>query len=242
MKFLVFSDIHGNLEAIEEVLGRIDVVGPDMVVCLGDVVGYGADPGKCVELVRKHADIIISGNHDMAATGRIRTDGFNPSAREAIKWTAATLEPDHISALRTSVPMRRYEDCLFTHATPISPLDWEYVYTVAQAREIFLNFSEKFIFIGHTHIPAIIRYTREQRAVSVGKTLVEVEPECRYLINTGSVGQPRDGSNGACYTILDTSRGIIDQRRINYDFSKAQDKILKAGLPEILAARLANGE
>jgi len=220
----------------------MDVIGPDMVVCLGDVVGYGADPGRCVELVRKHSDILISGNHDMAATGQIRIDGFNPSAREAIRWTAGNLRPDHISILKMAVPARRHEDCLFTHATPISPLDWEYVYTVAQAREIFMNFSEKFIFIGHTHIPAVIKYSRMRKAVSLGKSLVEVERGSRYLINTGSVGQPRDGSNGACYTVLDTSRGIIDQRRISYDFAKAQDKILKAGLPEILAARLANGE
>lgn len=242
MKYFVFSDIHGNLEALREVISQIDVIKPDLVVCLGDIVGYGADPDKCVELVYENADIRIAGNHDMAATGQISTDGFNPSAREAIRWTSNMLTAEHIRILEESEISRKHDDCLFVHASPISPLDWDYVYTVAQAIEIFQYFDSKFVFVGHTHIPGIINNSASEGPKAVDGNLVKVEADGRYLINTGSVGQPRDGYNSACFTVLDTDRGIIDQRRVSYDFASAQKKILNAGLPEILALRLENGE
>jgi predicted phosphodiesterase len=238
MKYLIFSDIHGNLEALEKILGYVEEIHPDLIISLGDVVGYGADPGKCVELVEKYAQVKICGNHDMAATGLLSSSGFNETAQKAIKWTSNNLNEEQLEALKNCESIFHHDDCLFAHASPLSPLNWEYVYNISQVTKIFKHSNEKFIFIGHTHIPAIISYDEEEGAKTLQHTLVNIDQGKRYLINTGSVGQPRDGINETCFTILDTAEGTINQRRAKYNFTLAQEKILAAGLPGSLASRL----
>ncbi len=243
MKYMVFSDIHGNLESLQKVLKEAETIHPDMIISLGDVVGYGADPAKCVELVEEYAHVKIMGNHDLVAAGLSPSAGFNEIAQKSIKWTSDILNEEQLNALKDYEPIFHHRDCLFAHASPLSPLNWKYIYNILQAREIFENTNEKFIFVGHTHIPGIVSYNNNGDAETIQNTLINnIDPEKRYLINTGSVGQPRDGINAACFTILDTVKGIITQKRVKYNFSPTQEKILAAGLPGTLATRLENGK
>ncbi|MFO7915262.1 MAG: metallophosphoesterase family protein [Candidatus Krumholzibacteriales bacterium] len=242
MKIIVFSDVHGNLESLRRVVEEFRAIEPDLVVSLGDVVGYGAQPAECIELVWKTADILISGNHDYAAAGLTPTDNFNPVARNSIKWTADALNQRQINFLKSFQPLVHRRDCLFTHSSPLSPLEWPYITTLAQSREILEKTEEKFIFIGHTHIPALISFDSHGQIEYLLNSPVRIEPGFRYLINAGSVGQPRDGINAACFTLLDTDSGFIEQKRVEYDFRATQREILHAGLPERLASRLESGE
>ncbi len=239
MRYIVISDIHGNVEALERVLEETDTLRPDIFVSLGDVVGYGANPSECIDIIEEYAHISIGGNHDLAAAGLTDSDDFNSTAKRAIMWTVKSLDPRHRDILERYDLLRRYGKCLFTHASPISPLDWDYVYTVGQAKAIFESFSEKFIFIGHTHVPGIIAYDQNSGCKVVRSSILQVEPGSRYLINVGSIGQPRDGIAASSFALLDVKKGIITIRRVPYDVRSAQKKIRSVGLPESLALRLA---
>lgn len=239
MRYFVFSDIHGNVEALQTVLEEIEVLRPDIIVSLGDVVGYGANPGECVDIVQEHAHIRIGGNHDLAAVGLEDSDTFNTTAQRSIIWTAQALKQRQRGILERYDTLRRYGGCLFTHASPVSPLDWEYLYTVSQAKRVFENFGEKFIFVGHTHIPGIITYNERTGCKVADNSFMQVEQGIRYLINVGSIGQPRDGIAAASFAILDVKKKLISMRRVPYDIPTAQRKIRSAGLPESLALRLA---
>jgi len=239
MRFLVFSDIHGNVEALERVLEEADRLRPDMVVSLGDVVGYGANPNECISLVQEAARIRIGGNHDVAAAGIIGTDTFNSTAQRAIRWTSRAIHPSHRDALAEYDTVRRYGECIFAHASPLSPMEWEYVYTINQANAIFEKTTEKYIFIGHTHVPAIIEHNGMRGSKVVSGTLSVIAPESRYLVNVGSIGQPRDGIAAASFALLDAKKRTITIRRVPYDIRSAQEKIRNVGLPESLAERLA---
>jgi predicted phosphodiesterase len=239
MRYLVFSDVHGNLEALERALEAADALRPDIIVSLGDVVGYGASPNECIDLVQECAQIRIGGNHDVAAAGLIGTDTFSANAQKAIQWTSRAINPLGRDRLGEYDTVRRYGECIFAHASPVSPMDWEYVYTVSQASAIFAKISERFIFIGHTHVPGIIEHKGVKGARVIGGTFCATEPESRYLINVGSIGQPRDGIAAASFALLDAKKETITIRRIPYDIRSAQEKIRTVGLPEALAARLA---
>ncbi len=241
MRYLIFSDIHANLEALENITEEINVLNPDIVVSLGDVVGYGANPAECVDLVEEYSHIKICGNHDLAATGVLSAGNFNETARRAIAWTGQSLDSLRMEQLEDYDPVRRYSDCIFAHSSPVSPLDWEYILTKNQAREIFEKTSEKFIIVGHTHIPGIIIYDSGKCRVE-HSSRVAIQPGIRYLINVGSVGQPRDGVAAASYAMLDEKRQRLSLRRIPYDVRSAQEKIRSAGLPESLATRLVTAK
>jgi len=239
MRFLVFSDIHGNIEALERALEEAERLRPDMIVSLGDVVGYGANPNECISLVQEAAHIRIGGNHDVAAAGIIGTETFNGTAQKAIQWTSRTIHPRNRDYLGEYDTVRRYAECVFAHASPVSPMDWEYVYTINQANAIFTKTTEKFIFIGHTHVPAIIEHNGARGSRVVTGTFSPVASESRYLVNVGSIGQPRDGIAAASFALLDMKKGTIAIRRVPYDIRSAQEKIRNVGLPESLAERLA---
>jgi predicted phosphodiesterase len=239
MRYLIFSDVHGNIEALEMVLEEIASLRPDIIVSLGDVVGYGANPRECVEAVEEYAHIRVGGNHDLAAIGLEDSDTFNPTARRAILWTARTLTPRHRDLLERYDPVRRYGACIFAHGSPVSPLDFEYVYSVSQAKTIFKQCAETFIFIGHTHVPGIISFNEREGCRVVDNSILHVAAGSRYLVNVGSIGQPRDGIAAASFALLDLKKNRISLRRIPYDVASAQRKISEAGLPESLASRLA---
>ncbi len=237
----VISDIHGNLEALEAVLVDARKEGATDVICLGDIVGYGADPNRCVELVRESSAAVVLGNHDAAALDPAEADEFNPLARDAILWTRRTLSPANLEMLR-SLPMAHVRDEIrYVHASPEAPETWPYVLNVADAQFAFSAFSEAVCFIGHTHVPTWMVLEDGMVIDMIVAEQLEMRGEGRALINVGSVGQPRDGDWRASYVLFDREQRRVVARRVEYALEAATAKILAAGLPEELAHRLSFG-
>ena len=242
MKYVIISDIHGNLEALEATRREIERISPDKILCLGDLVGYGASPNECVESTREICDVTVAGNHDFGAIGRTDIAYFNMYAREAILWTAKALKDDAFHYLR-DLPFAEVvgDHIRIVHATPREPERWNYIFTHEQALEEFRAFQERVCFIGHSHQPAIYELMDEETLI-VNADHVEVRGERRYLVNVGSVGQPRDGDPRACICVYDETNADISIRRIEYDIDGAKKRINDAGLPPVLANRLSWGE
>jgi diadenosine tetraphosphatase ApaH/serine/threonine PP2A family protein phosphatase len=241
MLHAVISDIHGNLEALEAVLADLERHRPASMVCLGDFVGYGASPNPCIDRLRPLLEASVIGNHDLAAIGRLRLGGFNSDAAEAARWTDQHLSPANrawLEGLPYSVPWR---GALLVHASPLHPEEWNYVLSPADAEAEMSACAETLVLIGHSHYPGTFeldggraRYTRaaELRALS-GR---------RYLVNVGSVGQPRDGDPRAAYLLYDDRERTLRHVRLDYDVEAAMSRIRDAGLPGFLAERLRWGE
>jgi len=229
----IISDIHANLEALTAVLAAGKELGIDEWVCLGDMVGYGADPNECVELVRARCSVVLLGNHDEAAVAEGEPPGFNPWAAEAILWTQQALQDEHKQYLRER-PLRHETDlATYVHSTPIRPEEWEYILSAADALACADGFSTPLCFVGHSHQPAI--YELPARTP---------DGPSRWLVNAGSVGQPRDGDPRACMVLVRPVEGGevgVQFIRIGYDIGTARRKILRAGLPAVLAHRLVRG-
>lgn len=238
--YAIISDVHANLESLNAVLAVIEGLPVENILFLGDAVGYGPDPNECVELIRKKSALMIAGNHDLAAAAAADLTYFNPYAREAIEWTAAVLKPA-LKGLLGRLPLTGTvpeEGIFIVHASPRDPEGWHYIDTLAEARMGFQYFTGQICFIGHSHVPIIIELmpdgtvrTYEDRAV--------LQEKCRYIINAGSTGQPRDGNPDAAYAML---RGnIVEIIRVSYDIVRTQQKMRDAGLPAFLIQRLALG-
>ncbi|MCB2203262.1 metallophosphatase family protein [bacterium] len=233
MRLAIISDIHANLEALRAVLDDIRIRQADRIVCLGDIVGYGADPAACVALVREHASICVLGNHDAAVFATHHRAYFNPYALEAVTWTAQQLNADDVAFLK-QLPYRvSFENMLFVHSSPRAPEEWEYVFSGMEARMQTRHFFERLCFVGHSHIPGVYPLDSGVR---------EYAPTGRFLINVGSVGQPRDRDWRSAYGLLDTVAGSYEARRVEYDVEAAMHKIRESGLPPRLAERLRAGE
>lgn len=241
MTTALISDVHANLEALEVVLRAIDDRGVRRILCLGDVVGYGASPNECLSLVRARCEMVLLGNHDSAASGGPEAVRFNPNARAAALWTARALTPEHRDYLRGLCLSRRVETFLCVHASPAAPRDWEYIFDRFDAEPQFQFFTETVCFIGHTHQPAIFERS-PSGCVFLPPGRHRFEPDRRYIVNVGSVGQPRDRDPRACFVFLHEGVGEIEFVRVPYDVAGAQQKIRDAHLPPVLAARLATGE
>jgi predicted phosphodiesterase len=243
MKIAVISDIHANIEALEAVIADINRQKPDEIICLGDIVGYGANPNECIDLVKKTCSLIILGNHDAAAVGLLSTDHFNVHAKIAIDWTAENLLPDAKTFLR-SLPLRENKHShAFVHATPYEPNMWYYITSLEEAAFNFQFFETVFCFVGHTHIPIIIVLENEKEVyVHQGVDIHYTDmKQARFLINVGSVGQPRDRNPKPCYGILDTDAGKFEYRRVSYDIAATQSKMRKIKMPDFLVTRLNDG-
>jgi diadenosine tetraphosphatase ApaH/serine/threonine PP2A family protein phosphatase len=240
VQYALVSDIHSNLEALEAVLADIAGQAVDEILCLGDLVGYGADPNECTRRIGDLTSHVVSGNHDSAVVGQTDISHFNPHARRAVAWTAEIIDPEQARYLSRRPFVDRIDDLLLVHATPSEPDAWNYLLTAPAARAEFGSFSESICFIGHSHQPI---FFCSDGAVHSGKTdRLTCDPGLRYIVNIGSVGQPRDGDPRSCYAIYDADRRVVQLRRVAYDIKSAQRKILKAGLPPVLAARLSRGE
>jgi len=241
MTTALISDIHGNLEALDAVLAEIEARRPRRVFCLGDVVGYGASPNECLAKVRKHCELVLLGNHDAAASGGPEAARFNIYARVAAEWTAKTLTRENREYLQR-LPLTSSQGSTFlVHASPACPRDWEYLLDRFDAEPQFHYFNEAICFIGHTHQPAV--YMADPSGCkSLPLSNVTLQADRRYIINVGSVGQPRDHDPRACFVIYHEATGGIEFVRVPYDIEGAQAKIRAAQLPEVLAARLATGE
>ncbi len=242
MRYGIISDIHGNLEALTIVLEELENSNIDKYMCLGDIVGYGANPNECITLIREKTDIIIAGNHDHAAVGLTRTDNFNPYAKRAVEWTNKTLITENIEFLKgLSLNLVIDETIMIVHSTPSRPEIWNYIFSTYEARREFSYYSEPIGFIGHSHQPLIFHGDGE-RCYLYRDNRITINLEERYLINVGSVGQPRDGNPKACYCIYDNDESIVEIYRTEYDVETARQKIIDAGLPEVLGDRLIEGQ
>lgn len=234
----IISDVHANLEALVSVLKKIDEEKVDVIIFLGDCVGYGPAPAECLDILLDRADIMLAGNHDWAAAGLTDMTYFNPYAREAIEWTRDRLNSSQEDCLR-SLPLTSVRGNMFlVHGTPREPEQWHYLTNREDAQLNFAYFEEPLCLVGHSHIPFIMERTPAGRITSL-KGAVAVNKENRYIINTGSVGQPRDGNPEAAYAIL--KEDIVVIKRTAYDIVRTQKKMRKAGLPEYLIDRLSIG-
>jgi len=240
MRVAIISDIHSNLEALEAVLEDAGEQRIDEFYCLGDIVGYGANPNECLQRVRDLTEQVVAGNHDHAVVGLTDISYFNLHARRAVTWTTETLLKEHSEYLRRLPFSLQRGQIFLVHATPSDPPAWNYLLSSQIARDEFETFDGQLCFIGHSHQPII--FSRREGDQRWPAELYTCRPDDRYIINVGSVGQPRDGDPRASYAILDDQRGTVQLRRVKYDIQTAQRKILQAGLPPLLAVRLAHGE
>ena len=243
MRYLILSDIHANLPALEAVLAAAGAV--DAVWCLGDLVGYGPQPNECVERVRNLPGLrCVAGNHDWAALGKLSLTDFNPQARWAVEWTAQQLIPAHRAWLDGLPERIEEEGFTLVHGSPRHPI-WEYVLNSAVASENMAYFDTPACLVGHTHVAVIFlepgRQHRAAPAIVPEPGQVFSYRPVRAIINPGSVGQPRDGDPRASYALLDTEAGQIEYRRETYAIQETQERIRAAGLPERLALRLSYG-
>jgi diadenosine tetraphosphatase ApaH/serine/threonine PP2A family protein phosphatase len=240
VRYAIVSDIHSNLEALEAVFARIE---PDeQVLCLGDIVGYGPNPNECVALVRARASACILGNHDVAAIDDHGLAYFNPMAREAMKWTQGVLLPEHVAWLDSLSYELRMPDYLLVHGAPVDY--FEYILDTEAAARAFAATDAPLVFVGHSHVPESYACGSDgqiaQKRRPRGGTL-ELETGSRYVINAGSVGQPRDRNPEASFVRFDSSARTVVWERVEYAIAKVQAKIEAAHLPPALAERLGVG-
>ena len=240
MKYAVIADIHSNLEALEVVLADAKAQQCTHYCCIGDVVGYGANPRECLEIVRSMGMPCVKGNHDEYCSMDETLEGFNPHAAEAVQWTRQQLTPDDRQWLRDLKYVRLVASFSMVHATLDVPQRWGYVFDKLAAAASFTYQNTGVCFFGHTHVP--VAFIRDSMVRGGTYSKFKVEPGRKYFVNVGSVGQPRDLNPKAAYVIYDLDEQTIELRRLDYDIPKAQQKILEAGLPPRLAERLSHGK
>ena len=232
--------MHGNLEALRAVLA--DAAGQaDAVLCLGDTVGYGADPLACVELIAERSEAIVAGNHEHAVAGRLDLGWFNRYARASAEWTRERLDTAHREWLGALPLVREIGDATLVHASPAQPDEWEYLVTAEDGFAAFSHFATRWCFVGHSHVPGVWSLGSSGPDHERGAAAVRSEQGRRYIVNVGSVGQPRDRDPRATWALWDVEAGRVDLRRVVYDVDAARRKIVEAGLPQFLADRLAAG-
>jgi predicted phosphodiesterase len=239
MKFAIIADIHANLEAFTVVLEDIKQQKCTHYACLGDVVGYNANPKECLDIVRKMNIPVVKGNHDEYCSTDGPLDGFNPAAAEAVNWTRKQLSHDDRQWLRDLKYVRMVTNFTIVHATLDGPQRWGYVFDKLAAAASFTYQNTAVCFFGHTHVP--VAFVRDNLVRGGTYSKFKVEPGKKYFVNVGAIGQPRDNNPKAAYVVYDTDEGTIELRRLDYDIAAAQKKILDAGLPPRLAERLAFG-
>ena len=245
MRYLIVSDLHANWQALEAVLG--EAAGAyDQALCCGDLVGYGAEPNPVVDWARANCAVVVRGNHDKVSTGQEDLEWFNPVARASALWTQQNLTPANVEYIRGlpkgPVPVDGFQ---MLHGSPYD--EDEYVTAAGEAGQAFGYLESRLAFFGHTHIQGGFIWNRSRvetipaTSARSRRQQMEVEPECGYLVNPGSVGQPRDGDPRAAYALYDSGTRVVAYCRVPYDVAAAQKKILGAGLRPILADRLRLG-
>ena len=243
MRIAIVSDIHGNRHAFEAVLEAVTASDSQELWCLGDLVGYGAEPDACVELARRHAAICLAGNHDLGVRGSLPLEEFSRGANLAAKWTQSVITPETLAFLQQLKPLNTDESVGLYHASPRDPV-WEYVLSPLQAELCLDAQAHRVCLIGHSHVALF--FWRAAGAAATGETRgadEELEIDSgEWLINPGSVGQPRDGDPRAAWLELDTDDWRAVYRRTEYDIAGAAAAIRAARLPDSLAERLAFGQ
>ncbi len=239
-RIAVLGDIHSNWEAFEAVLADANSEEVTDVICVGDVVGYNADPVACLDLIIEMGCEIVMGNHDQYCSSDTELADFHPLAAEVILWTREQLSEAHMEYLRSMPMVKRVSGFTLVHSTLDMPEKWGYVFDEFEAAANFSYQSTPVCFHGHTHIP--VMFERQKRVSRSHFTKIKITTGTRYFVNVGSVGQPRDGDPRAAYCIYDMREKTIELRRVKYDIPAVQKKILDAGLPERLAKRLQFGK
>jgi len=240
MRYGIISDIHGNLEALHAVLEACRRQNIEKSLCVGDIVGYGANPRECLAALMEIQAVCVAGNHDWAVVGKLDASYFLEDGKEAIHWTRNALSMEMI-ALMASLNLECHnEDLIMVHSSPFQPEAFTYLRDVETAGQAFQVMKQPICFIGHTHVPKVFA-KRNDRIIQTNMLEFEIAPDCQYIVNVGSVGQPRDGNPMAAYCIYDTDMQMIEIKRTKYNIKLAQRKIIEAGLPEFLAQRLTHG-
>ena len=240
MRYAVLSDVHGNLEALRAVLADA-ADRSDSAFCLGDIVGYGADPAACVDLVGERCEAVVVGNHEHAVTGRLDLEWFNPYARAAAEWTREQLDREAVAWLDGLPLIREVDEATLVHASPAGPDEWDYLVSAEDGFATFGAFGTRLCFVGHSHVPRVWSSGSWGRDWEPHPEAIAVEAGCRYIVNVGSVGQPRDRDPRAAYALWDSESRSITIRRVVYDVAAARTKIVAARLPRFLADRLGDG-
>ncbi len=241
MRIAIVSDIHGNIEALEAVAGELDRLGVRELVCLGDVVGYGASPRECLDFVTERATASVAGNHDAAAICEGASDFFNQAAREACSWTAQELRASD-RAFLASLPMHVRLDELkveLVHAERVMPRMFDYIQDCADGYRTLQMIEPGYVcFVGHTHVPVCFQ---DEGQFYSDDGQYRFDPRGKAVANVGSVGQPRDGDRRASFGVFDSDERVLEIRRVTYDYETAARKIREEGLPQVLGERLRFG-
>lgn len=242
MLIAAFGDIHANFDAFEAVLAAIEESAPDQLVCVGDVVGYGAEPTACIAALRPLDCIVVAGNHDFGVAGVTDLEYFNPYARDAALWTRNSIsrfDKEHLASLRLRASKPPFS---LVHGTFDRPAAFLYIDTLVDARNSFARMEGDIGFVGHSHVPiTFLQDGTEAPAEFSTEPLIKLKRGQRAIVNVGSVGQPRDEDPRACWVLYDTRERVIRFFRVPYDVERAANKIREAGLPEVLALRLEIG-
>jgi predicted phosphodiesterase len=245
LRFLILSDIHANLEALQAVLRDSAGRSCEALLCLGDIVGYGPNPNEVCALIKARADVVVRGNHDKACSGTINYDSFNPAAQWSSRWTREELSDEHARWLfqleRGPVLVENFD---LVHGAPDD--EDRYIFHAHEAEASIGYACEQITFFGHTHVQGGFVGETHRRCLEVSRlhtlpSLMAIVPDRKYLLNPGAVGQPRDGDARAAYCVYDSAMRVVEFHRVEYDIRTVQDKMLTAGFPEELAFRLASG-
>lgn len=239
MIYAILSDVHANLEALTVCLEEIDRIKPDRLICLGDLVDYCAEPNVIVDIIKQRCDVVILGNHDEGQFNYNSVEGYTENAFLSSVYTRTIIEPRHVEYFRTLPYTHTENNILFVHASPCMPESYKYVLKIESAVQNFKFFTEQICFIGHSHKPVI--YEESVNGVCEVKA-EKLDPTARYIINVGSVGQPRDGNPKLSFGVFDTEKFKYRNVRLDYDIKSASEKIIKEGLPEYLSSRLFEGK
>jgi diadenosine tetraphosphatase ApaH/serine/threonine PP2A family protein phosphatase len=242
LKYAIFGDIHGNLDALQACIRHMREVGAEKSICVGDIVGYGAQPSECVDAVREITNSVIAGNHEYAVCGKMGLEFFNAYAKEAIEWTQKQLAEDKLSYLRDLPLVQRIDSFTIAHSTLHAPEAFGYIETLYSAHMSLSFLDDQVCFVGHSHIPItfVLDLTQKTLTYTMDEE-IRLAPDHKALVNVGSVGQPRDENPKACYAIYIPEEGLVQMHRVEYDAAAAAQKIRDAGLPEVLSSRLIMG-
>jgi diadenosine tetraphosphatase ApaH/serine/threonine PP2A family protein phosphatase len=243
MRLAILSDVHANLEALLEVEAEVGRLGVDAVCCLGDVVGYGASPGPVCDRIRALGGPALLGNHDAAAAGRMDYAYYYEAARRALDWTAGQLSPEQLGWIRGLPYDATFGGVGLCHGSPLDPPEYEYLLAVEQARALLPAWPRlpPVTFVGHSHLCRAFALARDGRVEDVSARRLELDPELKYVLSVGSVGQPRDYDNRACFVTYDGGRGLVEYHRVAYDIAASAGRILAAPLARNFAKRLFLG-
>ncbi len=241
MRYGIFSDVHSNIEAFEAVVEAYKKESIDKYFCIGDVVGYGANPRECIESINRLVAVTVAGNHDWGSVKLFPMDYFNPLAAEALLWTNRQLDSGCAYFLESLKLVYQDSSLTLVHGTLNEPQQFNYMLDSETADATFRLQDTKVCFVGHTHIAGIFKRDEDGNITYLRKLVLSLEEGNSYIVNAGSVGQPRDGNNKAVFCIYDTVLKTLEIKRVPYDIAKTRKKIIDAGLPQYLGDRLSSG-